>query len=283
MQEPQFFRTQDFVVDRGSERQLQYGTKKRQLHTRVTRSVYLEGSVEPDLRTKALARLTVSGAPATATVAGTLLGLDSVEVTKLPQRERRTFIAGDLIEVGRYRCTNGLQTIIDLAPHMSDLTWEQALESGLRMGLFTLDELVALLPELSRRRTPGVGRIRRVLDLRPHHTPPTESLLETLAVQMIRTRPDIPTPDRQVVVTNAAGEFVARVDFAWRDPGVFYEVDGSHHDDQVPHDEAREAEIIAATGWLPHRSRWKDVRYNPTHTVRRLASIIEQARRRTGA
>jgi hypothetical protein len=92
---------------------------------------------------------------------------------------------------------SGISALVDLAAELDDLSWEQALESALRAKLATITELEQILPELGRARTSGTARIRRVLALRPHRAPPTESLLETLAVQLIRTVPRLPTPTRQ--------------------------------------------------------------------------------------
>ncbi len=79
---------------------------------------------------------------------------------------------------------------------------------------------------------------------------------------------------------NEHGEFVAFVDLAWRDVGVFQELDGQQHKGQPVYDANRESRVVAAMGWLCDRATWTEVRYSPKVTGRRLARIIEQARRR---
>jgi hypothetical protein len=177
-------------------------------------------------------------------------------------------------------CASGLQTIIELAAILDDLRWEQALESGLRKGLFTIGQLVEMLPELAGSRTHGSPRIRRVLAIRPPGAAPTGSLMETLMVQLIRPLIDVPEPERQVVVNDEHDEFVARVDLAWPTIGAFNELDGMQHKDQPVHDARRESAVVAATGGRVGRVSWQEVRFSPVATGRRLVKIIDQARRR---
>jgi hypothetical protein len=48
-------------------------------------------------------------------------------------------------------------------------------------------------------------------------------MLETLMVQLIRTIPGVPDPRRQLVVVDAQGAFVARLDLALAEIGLFFE------------------------------------------------------------
>ena len=79
---------------------------------------------------------------------------------------------------------------------------------------------------------------------------------------------------------DAYDQFVARVDLAWPELGLFLELDGERHKGQPVYDANRETAIVAATGWLCGRFSWTEVRHNPVPTARRLARIVEQARRR---
>src|ERR1051325_11298539 len=83
---------------------------------------------------------------------------------------------------------------------------------GRRKGLASI---VAIELELGTRRVAGADRIRRVLALRPSGSPPTESLLETLMIQLARLVPGLPAPVRQYCAFDDNGVFVARVDRAW--------------------------------------------------------------------
>ena len=135
-------------------------------------------------------------------------------------------------------------------------------------------QLEGSMPAVGRARVPGTTRIRRVLDLRPDGAPATESLLETLMVQLIRTVPGLPDPVRQLVVDSA------RLDQCWPDIGLFIELDGQHHRGQPVYDARRETAVVAATGWLCGRFTWTEVVRLPISTARRLAELAEQARRR---
>jgi very-short-patch-repair endonuclease len=75
-------------------------------------------------------------------------------------------------------------------------------------------------------------------------------------------------------------EFVARVDLAWPEVGVFYELDGESHREQPVYDAGRESAVVAATGWLCMRSTWTEVRLHPADTARKLARVIARARTR---
>jgi very-short-patch-repair endonuclease len=89
-----------------------------------------------------------------------------------------------------------------------------------------------------------------------------------------------PVPTRQLRVFNRFGEFEARLDLCWPEIGLFCELDGQHHPGQPVYDANRQTRVVAATGWLPGRFTWREVRYNPIPTGRRLLGLIAQAERR---
>ncbi|MEY2398509.1 MAG: hypothetical protein QOJ00_1683 [Actinomycetota bacterium] len=76
------------------------------------------------------------------------------------------------------------------------------------------------------------------------------------------------------------GRFVARVDLAWPEFGVFLELDGQAHKHQPVYDAARQTAIVAATGWLCARCTWRQVALNTTATARAIADVLAQANRR---
>lgn len=177
-------------------------------------------------------------------------------------------------------CTDGVQTMIDLAAVVEDDIWEQALECALRRGLVTIEEMHAALPRLGAARVLGTARIRRVLALRPAGAMPTESLLETLMVQLARQVPGLGPPTRQLEVFDEHGIFIARLDLSWPEIELFLELDGQQHKGQPIYDARRETAVVAATGWLPGRFTWHEVTRIPRQTVRRLAALAAQATRR---
>ena len=236
---------------------------------RAARGVYAEGPepVTPldATRESALA----SDDIACRRLAAVLLGLDSVSLAGAELARWRMIPPEHVVTVGGVRCTDGTLTMVDLAAVLDDLRWEQALESALRKRLTTIAAIEALA---GRRR--GASRIRRVVALRPPGAPPTESLLETLFVQLARPLPDVPEPLRQVDVFDEYGHFVARVDLAWPDLGLFVELDGQHHRDQPVYDAIRETAVVTATGWRCGRFTWHEVVHLPTSTARRLRRLV---------
>jgi hypothetical protein len=270
--------------------QLRHAESKRRV-VRVGRGIYRHGGEPVTELDRCLALVVVTGGVASGEVSGVLHGLDAVrlrgpDVTLSPSaahkhvRVRRRELIGAVVEIGGIPCASGLQTLFDLAATLDDLAWEQALESALRKKLTTVAEIELWLPELGRRRTPGVARIKRVLALRPAGAAPTGSILETMFVQLGRGVAGAGDPVRQLEVRNRWDDFVAYVDLCWPELGLFIELDGQHHPGQPVYDARRETAVVAATGWLVGRFTWDEVVHHPVATARRLAELIDQARRR---
>ena len=101
-------------------------------------------------------------------------------------------------------------------------------------------------------------------------------------VQLARDVAEVGELERQHVVRDARGNFVARLDLSRPDIGFFIELDGQQHKDQPVYDAMRETAVVAATGWLPGRFTWTEVVRLPKTTKRRLAGVAAQARRKNG-
>ncbi len=247
---------------------------------RIDRQVYADGPAESDRLDSARARVLATRGVASGRLAALMHGLDGVtEIDDRPLR-RRVLPDHRTVLIDGIRCTGGVQTLVDLACDLRDREWEQALESALRRRLTSIAEIEAALPALGASRTPSVRRMRRVLQRRPRGAPPTESLLETLMVQLARGVDGLPDPTRQHEVVDQYGSFVARVDLCWPELGLFLELDGQHHEEQPVYDARRETAVVAATGWLPGRFTWREVVCVPRTTSRRLVALAAQARRR---
>jgi very-short-patch-repair endonuclease len=279
-----WFYTARQLADRGLSREAIRWGEGRQWR-RVVRGVYAVGPADPSPLDRALAEVVATSGVASGTLAATLLGLDgtnfggtdvTVTSSKSNRRSRvhrRAPHPDRVVEVGGVPCTDGLQTLVDLAKELDDLHWEQALESVLRQRMATIEDITKATTGCQ----VGVVRMRRVLALRPDGVPPTESLLETLMVQLARSVPGLDSPRRQLVVLDRFDNFVARVDLAWPERGVFVELDGQHHRGQPLYDARRQTAITAATGWLCGRFTWHEVVRLPRVTTRRLADLAEQA------
>lgn len=134
----------------------------------------------------------------------------------------RTLRPSDIVRRYGLPITSALRTLTDLASVVDTDVMELALESLLRRGLTTLDELGSALDESPRSR-PGRAGLGALLDQHPGI--PTESPMETKTWQVIR-RSDLPLPVRQYVIYNSAGRPIARPDFAYPELRLAIEVDG---------------------------------------------------------
>jgi hypothetical protein len=247
---------------------LRWGERKGRWR-RVERGVYAEGPAPVTDVDRGRARVMVSGVAARGANAGVLHGLDGVTFElRTPRRE--PLPSSRIVEIGGVECADALQTLVDLALALDDDRWEQALESALRKKLVTIVELEAVPP-----RTKGRARITRVLATRPVGAPPTESLLETLALQLSRVA-GLGEPVRQHEVWDG-DQLIARVDLAWPADGFFFELDGQHHKDQPVYDARRETAVVAATGMLPGRFTWHEVTRIPRSTARRMSALRDAA------
>jgi very-short-patch-repair endonuclease len=265
-----------------TEATLRWGEQKGRWR-RVDRGIWAEGSDEPSELDRARAAVMASGGVASHHLAGVLYGLDSVPLDgtwltvpptangRRARTSRRQVPDQRITNVAGLACTDGLQTLVDLARVLDDRVWEQALESALRKRLLRLPALADVVTG----RGVGAVRARRVLGLRGA-VAPTESLLETLMVQLARTVPGLPDPVRQLWIEAAR----ARLDLAWPALGLFVELDGQQHKGQPVYDARRETAVVAATGWLCGRFTWTEVVRMPNSTARRLAALASQARSR---
>ena len=270
----QLFTTKD-ALERGvTPRAVRWGVQSGRW-CRVERGVYAEGPEPPSALDRARARVLASGGVSRGNLAGVLHKLDSVQLDDRPTR-RGPISPDRVVVIAGVPSADALQTLVDLAGTLADDTWEQTLESALRKKLTTVDQLSAAVEHPRR---VEAARIRRVLARRPPGAPATGSLLETLAVQLARTVPDLPEPVRQYVVYKD-GVFVARVDLAWPGLGLFLELDGQQHEGQPVYDARRETAVVAATGWLCGRFTWHEIVAIPRTTGRRLAELAEQCRHR---
>ena len=238
---------------------------------RVQQAVYAEGPGPVSALDRERARVLASHSPARGGLGGVLLGLDGVVLDGRPTRRER--LTDDRISVvGETMCADALTVLGDLAATLDDDRWEQTLESALRKQLVTIDELAEVAG-----RSP---RARRVLTRRPSGAPPTESFMETLALQLARPIPLLGELTRQLEVRTRDDLFVARVDLAALDIGLFLELDGQHHKDQPVYDARRETAVVAATGMLPGRFTWHEITRIPRAAQRRIADLADQAARR---
>jgi len=147
--------------------------------------------------------------------------------------QRRRFHEIDVTVIDGLTITTVPQTLVDLATVEHPDIVERAVESALRMGLVTDQELRAFVAVQAVSRH-GAPRLRAVLELRPVGARPTGSDDETICLQVYRRR-GVPTPIRQYELV-LDGIVVAIVDFAWPLWSFIVEIDGfDTHGNPVAH------------------------------------------------
>lgn len=134
--------------------------------------------------------------------------------------------------------TSALRTCFDLAarlpPHDAVVALDQALAAGI-VDLETLEAFVA-----GRAGNHGVVRARRAVALAE---PRSESPMET-RLRLLLQLSGLPRPEAQVELRTPAGQFVARVDLFYPEPGVAIEYDGDNHRDRLVEDNRRQNRLL---------------------------------------
>ncbi|MBV8981734.1 MAG: hypothetical protein JO086_12600 [Acidimicrobiia bacterium] len=183
--------------------------------------------------------------------------------------QRRRIDDLEIVEIGGMPVASVSQTLVDLAAVVDLDIVERATESALRRRL--VEE--AALREFADRwafHRHGVPGLREVLDRRRPGEAPTASDLETLNLQVWRTDPRIPRPERQWPVFDEHGQFVAFADFGFP-PRLFVVEDdglGTHGSpDELQYDLNRQNSISDA-GYGFRRFTYADVTRRPKYVCR---------------
>jgi hypothetical protein len=285
------------ALDAGlSETALAWESRPGGAFERVRRGVYrVHDLPAPPLQTLGAALLGRGrGAVACGQSAAWALGLDgaregAIEIAVPPTRSgqragvrRLDLEPGQILQLGPFRVTDALTTLLDLAAAVDDTRWEWMLESVLRKDLATLPAIWCEVERRSLLRWRGLSRARRVLALRPPRARPTDSQLETEFIQMIRPVPAIPEPERQRPVFRH-GRIVARMDAAYVEVEAYTEVHGAQHRESLPYDANRETTIATTTGWLASEVTAREIRRTPKPTITRMIEFIATAARRSSS
>jgi len=140
--------------------------------------------------------------------------------------------------VGPLRVTTLARTLVDLAETLEDEALEVALDSSQHRWPFLEEQLDRELATVTKKATPGAGRLAALLDLRGGVG--TESPLETRVRRRVRES-GLPPPKLQYRLKDADGQHVVRLDFAWPRHRV-----GLHCDGFAWHGRRRKFELDAA-------------------------------------
>lgn len=182
----------------------------------------------------------------------------------------------DIVDLDGVPCTSAVRTVVDLACTLSP---EQAIvagDSALAVNPCLVNEIPKVLKGLGRRRgLPAARGVLRFLD------GGSESPGESLSRLRMHLH-GIPAPTLQERLFTPGGEFVARVDFFWREPGIVGEFDGMGKYDvggreSVRREKHRE-DALRDLGFEVVRWTWADLdRFDVV--VARFMRAVERSRR----
>src|SRR5262245_57224957 len=100
------------------------------------------------------------------------------------------------------------RTIFDLCATTSMFTVDLAIDSALRRGATSVDELLRVLRRIGKRGRSGTQTLRKLLADRDASYVPTESEREQMLLRVLREH-GLPEPERQFSIYDKAGNFVA--------------------------------------------------------------------------
>jgi very-short-patch-repair endonuclease len=152
--------------------------------------------------------------------------------------------------IGRIPLTTCAQTLIDLAPELSDAALEDAVDDARRRNLVTAVKMHAMVRAKRGRGRRGLGRPQRLLEGRIGG-PVSGSGKENDLGRLMREA-NLPPAVRQHEIRDAGGALVARPDFAYPDAKVAVEFDGyKFHGSRRQWERGKRRDAkLAALGWL---------------------------------
>ncbi|MGY2128887.1 endonuclease domain-containing protein [Blastococcus sp. SYSU DS0617] len=244
-------------------------------------------AVDHECRARAAAALAVRGACISGRSAAVLWGVpladadDDVELTVPPdcragavrgiRISRRSLPADDVVVRGGVRVTTPIRTAVDVARIQPVQEAVVALDQVIGAGLLTLGELRRAASALG---GPGCRSVRRAAELADGLAgSPQETRL-----RLVLLSSPLPRPVAQCTIRGAAGQFVARTDFAWPEAKVALEYEGVWHGQaqQVGRDRRRLNDLTAA-GWTVVFATAADLR-DPAGLIARLTAVLSPRR-----
>lgn len=189
------------------------------------------------------------------------------------------------IRVDGIRMTTTPRTLVDVARTESMVAAVTAVDAALHRGMVLREELESELAAAAGRR--GVAAARRAVALADGRSEsPGESRTRILLHELA-----FPSPELQVNVLDAAGNFLCRADLAYVECGVLIEFDGLAKYGDIPDgpdartaliEEKRREDQLRAAGFIVLRLVWSDL--GDRERLRRLLSdAMEQGRRAVAA
>lgn len=176
----------------------------------------------------------------------------------------------DVAYLGPIPLTTPARTLLDLASVLSDGLLEVVVESAVRRKMISPGRLAERLP----RGVPGSPRLRALLEIGAERRS-TESVLEVRFERLLRGA-GLPRAERQFVIRDHEGRFVARVDFAYPDRRLAIEIDGFayHSGRRQWHSDLARQNGIVSRGWIVLRFTSEDLASRADRVVASVESIL---------
>ncbi len=281
------------------EQALQAGVGQSTLEKRVTRrsltriqpTVYAFPGAAPTWQrdTTALVLAVPGLAAASHKTAAFIWGMSSIEpdpaeiVTvrhrrihrKHPQvHESKDLRLGDVVLREGIPTTTAVRTVVDVGASASQRYVEHCLDTGLRLGLFTLTEVGSFIKRVARSGRNGIGKIRPLVEQRTKWNTASESALEDRFRRLVATS-GLPPPTAQHCVDDGSA-IVCRADFAYPDRRILIELDGEryHMDREAFQNDRMKQNRVHALGWVVYRFTWEQVMNTPDAVIATLACAL---------
>lgn len=168
--------------------------------------------------------------------------------------------------------TTPLRTVLDCARTRPLREAVVIADSALRVGLFTVDELVtAVAAEAGK---PGCRKLRRLLEL---VDPDSGSVLESLFRVLVVEAGLVPVS--QFIVRTRSGAAVGRFDFCFELQRLIVECDGRrwHDPEDVRDKDRRPGNELERLRWRLLRVTWAEVVHQPEYVLQLVKDCLEPA------
>ena len=186
---------------------------------------------------------------------------------------RSDLLARERVDRDGLQVTTVVRTLLDLCRSLPLHEAVAAVDSALRQGLVTLDELQRALAGLPAAR--GRSAVARALVLA---YPRCGSVLESLVRVLLAERGMRPTAT-QLLVRTRSGQRIGRVDFAWPELRLVVEADGFafHSDRRAYREDRRRGNALVRAGWRVLRFSWEDVQRYPDYVAEAVGDVLRAA------
>jgi Protein of unknown function (DUF559) len=187
-----------------------------------------------------------------------------------------TLREADRTEIGGIPCTTVARLIVDLAGVLALQPLEYLIHRAQTKGVFSRDELCAVVDYAPSRR--GTANVRRILGL---SRPEEDELNSELERRLFRicVAQGFPLPEvNKWVASEQGGGF--EVDFCWPEHGLIVETDGRrfHGSSRALENDPHRDRMLTLVGWTVIRFTYRDLTERSREVARQLALLLDGTR-----